>query len=46
MSYQVWVRMGGQWLPASRPFEKENEAQDWALDLDTRWAREVRKVEW
>lgn len=31
-----------EWLPISRSFYSESDAQDWALDLDPQWVREVR----
>ena len=43
--YVVYTQANGVWLPISRPFHDEHEAQDWALDLDRRWAREVRVVD-
>lgn len=43
--YVVYIKVAGVWLAISRPFEREHEAQDWALDLDIRWQREVRRVE-
>lgn len=43
-TYVVHIQVNGQPLPISRPFDRENDAQNWALDLDIRWQREVRQV--
>lgn len=44
MSYVVYIKVADRWLPISRPFHLEHEAQDWALNLDSRWTREVWRV--
>lgn len=44
MSYQVWIKSPqGDWVRVSREFEREHQAQDWALDLEPRLPREVRR---
>lgn len=43
--YVVYIKVGTEWLPISRSFEHEHQAQDWALDLDVRWTREIWRVE-
>lgn len=45
MTYVVYIRTADVWLPISREFWSEAAAQEWALDLEPRWQREIRRVE-
>lgn len=44
--YVVWLQVNSQWIPISRPYAEEREAQEWALNLDSRRLYEVRGAEW
>lgn len=44
MNYVVYIQVNGSWVLVSREFEREHQAQEWALDLRSRLPRRVERL--